>query len=148
MKAISKIAAAVICGILVLTAPAAVAADRGRAVRPARPAHPVRPWHGDIHRFRQQDLSYWRGGHWYHGVHRGHFGWWWVIPGVEVWYLYSVPIYPYPDPYMPPVVTQQTPPQFWYYCRSAQNYYPYVATCPEGWQKVPATPPDTGNRRE
>jgi hypothetical protein len=30
----------------------------------------------------------------------------------------------------------------WYYCDSAQAYYPYVATCPEGWRAVPASPPE------
>jgi Ni/Co efflux regulator RcnB len=29
----------------------------------------------------------------------------------------------------------------WYFCASANAYYPYVAQCPEGWQVVPATPP-------
>lgn len=29
----------------------------------------------------------------------------------------------------------------WYYCDSARAYYPYVATCREGWKAVPASPP-------
>ena len=29
----------------------------------------------------------------------------------------------------------------WYYCRSANGYYPYVSQCPEGWKTVPASPP-------
>ncbi len=29
----------------------------------------------------------------------------------------------------------------WYYCESPKGYYPYVQSCPSGWQKVPATPP-------
>lgn len=29
----------------------------------------------------------------------------------------------------------------WYYCQSPTGYYPYVQSCPSGWQKVPATPP-------
>jgi hypothetical protein len=32
---------------------------------------------------------------------------------------------------------------FWYYCDKPQGYYPYVRTCPSGWQKVPARPPDS-----
>jgi hypothetical protein len=32
---------------------------------------------------------------------------------------------------------------FWYYCAKPQGYYPYVQTCPAGWQKVPARPPDS-----
>lgn len=35
------------------------------------------------------------------------------------------------------------PAQYWYYCDSADAYYPYVEQCPEGWQEVPATPADT-----
>ncbi|HKA43323.1 MAG TPA: DUF6515 family protein [Burkholderiales bacterium] len=33
------------------------------------------------------------------------------------------------------------PPAMWYYCESAQGYYPYVSECREGWRPVPATPP-------
>jgi hypothetical protein len=29
---------------------------------------------------------------------------------------------------------------FWYYCRPAGSYYPYVATCPAAWEVVPARP--------
>jgi hypothetical protein len=29
----------------------------------------------------------------------------------------------------------------WYFCQSANGYYPYVSQCPEGWKSVPATPP-------
>lgn len=29
----------------------------------------------------------------------------------------------------------------WYYCESANGYYPYVSQCPEGWKTVPASPP-------
>ncbi|MFP6562710.1 hypothetical protein WJ542_31055 [Paraburkholderia sp. B3] len=31
----------------------------------------------------------------------------------------------------------------WYYCPMSQRYYPYVQSCPGGWQKVPARPPDS-----
>jgi hypothetical protein len=51
----------------------------------------------------------------------------------------------------PPVIAYQTPPVYvpapapepthWYYCSSAQGYYPYVKDCPGGWTPVPATPP-------
>ena len=36
-----------------------------------------------------------------------------------------------------------TPASSWYYCESANGYYPYVAQCPEAWRAVPATPPGT-----
>ena len=32
--------------------------------------------------------------------------------------------------------------QWWYWCVSSAKYYPYVASCAEGWQRVaPQTPP-------
>jgi hypothetical protein len=34
----------------------------------------------------------------------------------------------------------------WYFCQSANGYYPYVAQCPEGWKSVPATPPPAAPR--
>jgi hypothetical protein len=108
--------------------------------------------HGDIRHFSHYDARVWHGGHWVHGNYGNRFGWWWVVAGA--WYLYPGPVYPYPDPYVPPVVvTQQyqvgpapaaptgpAPVQYWYYCRAAKAYYPYVAECPAGWEKVPATP--------
>ena len=101
---------------------------------------------GDIRHFGDADLHRWRGGHWAHTRHGGRLGWWWVVGGV--WYFYPAPIYPYPDPYVPPVVVTpeppaaQAPPQYWYYCPSRKSYYPYVTSCPEGWmQVVPQVPP-------
>jgi hypothetical protein len=29
----------------------------------------------------------------------------------------------------------------WYYCDSSKSYYPYVASCKEGWKPVPASAP-------
>lgn len=124
-----------------------------------------RGWHGDIRHFERHDLNHWRSGAWRHGWHGGRMGWWWVVGGV--WYFHSQPVYPYPDPYRPPLVVEQAPPviiqmpapaavplepavppvasqptvQFWYYCDAARGYYPYVASCPSGWKTVPATPP-------
>jgi hypothetical protein len=81
----------------------------------------------------------------------------WGWPGP--WYGpgYAVPAYPYSYPYgypyiVPPVVVQPAPPAYapappyyWYYCGSAQAYYPYVAQCPEGWMRVvPPTGPPPG----
>lgn len=64
-------------------------------------------WHGDIHHFEYRDMHYWHGGLWRHEFHDGRLGWWWVVGGV--WYFYPQPVYPYPDPYTPPVVVQQQP---------------------------------------
>lgn len=50
-------------------------------------------------------------------------------------------------PRPPPVVVIPAPPpllrapeRLWYYCDSAQAYYPYVQQCYEGWRAVPANP--------
>src|SRR6266481_7094396 len=110
--------------------------------------HDEHGWHGDIRHFDRDDSRFWRGGGWRHGWHDGRFGWWWLAAGT--WYFYSFPIYPYPDPYIPPVVvvnppleTVPAPPvQYWYFCAAANGYYPYVPSCPEGWETVPASPAD------
>lgn len=120
-----------------------------------RPGH---GWGGDIRRFEVHDAYRWRAGNWHHGFHGGRVGWWWVAGGI--WYLYPGPVYPYPDPYRPPVVVVEQsapvvvqnapaapaapvappPPAVWYFCESANGYYPYVPACPSGWKTVPATP--------
>lgn len=102
-------------------------------------------WRGDIGHFHQYDLGRWRGGRWYKGRHAGRIGWWWIVAGA--WYFYPAPVYPYPDPYLPPLVTPPpTPaaaaPQYWYYCPAPAGYYPYVPQCSTDWQPVPATPPN------
>jgi hypothetical protein len=134
---------------------AALADDHRHAVH-APAVHVVRhvdvrgaTWgHGDINHFHDVDVHTWNGGHWVHDWHGNHFGWWWVVGGA--WVFFNAPVYPAPDPYVPPtVVVQQqapavvgaAPPSYWYYCASAQNYYPYVASCPMGWEQVPATAP-------
>jgi hypothetical protein len=43
----------------------------------------------------------------------------------------------------PPAAPANTNPnaqQWWYWCVSAKNYYPYVASCAEGWQRVAPQP--------
>jgi hypothetical protein len=116
--------------------------------------HREREWRGDIRRFHEHDLVRWHRGHWFHGRYRGRVAWWWVVDGI--YYAYPAPVYPYPDPYTPPVAivplpsVAQTPPApstpgnepgTWYYCDAARGYYPYVRECPSGWRPVPATPP-------
>ena len=97
--------------------------------------------------FRQYDYNAWRHGYWYHGWRNGRYAWWWY--GGGTWYPYAKPIYPYPNPYIPPtIIVQQPPPvqsvpppsQAWYYCPNPQGYYPYVPQCAYPWQAVPATP--------
>jgi hypothetical protein len=43
--------------------------------------------------------------------------------------------------YHPPAPVDPPPQAYWYWCQSAGVYYPYVASCPEGWLPVPATAP-------
>lgn len=130
-------------------APLLAAADppHGRGGRGGYGAYGGPP---DMRRFEHRELHVWRGGAWRQGWHQGRSGWWWVVGGV--WYFYPQVVYPYPDPYAPPVVVLQTPPpteaapvgpppaQFWYYCEAARKYYPYVASCEGGWKPVPVTP--------
>jgi hypothetical protein len=108
-----------------------------------------RHWDGDIARFHEHDLDRWRGGRWTHEVHDGRLGWWWIAG--DAWYFYPAPVYPYPDPYEPPVTVAAAPaaapapaavPRSWYYCEAAKGYYPYVPACPGGWKALPVPPAD------
>ncbi|MGA7965091.1 MAG: hypothetical protein WCB49_04240 [Gammaproteobacteria bacterium] len=109
-------------------------------------------WHANIRLFPRYDWDTWRGGHWYHGWYGQRWGWWWLAG--NAWFYYPVPIYPYPNPYVPGRVTvvNTEPPapaapaqapvaQYWYHCKAPDGYYPYVPHCPSGWSKVPVTPP-------
>jgi hypothetical protein len=118
-----------------LVAGVALAAFSGVVLVAAVPAQADEHWwHDDIHHFHERDVGVWRGGHWYHGIHGGRPGWWWIVGGV--WYFYPRPIYPYPDPYVPPVVA--APPANYYWCASPPGYYPQQPTCAVPWQAVPA----------
>jgi hypothetical protein len=103
--------------------------------------------HGDdIHHFDERDRDHWRGGRWFHGPHEGREGWWWIVDGS--WYFYPAPVYPYPDPYVPPVVVAPAPAPaapppssgLWYYCPNPAGYYPYVQQCPVPWTPVRPSP--------
>lgn len=77
---------------------------------------------------------------------------WWGPPAPYWWYYPPAPYYVYSQPVIvqeqPPVYVQQpqavppVPPPppaqqpYWYYCPSAQAYYPNVPSCPEAWIKV------------
>jgi len=130
-------ALAVVLAISIGAAPAA-ADERRRGYE--RERHEA--WRGDIHRFHEHDLDRWSSGRWHQGHHYGRFGWWWIVGGV--WYYYPVPVYPYPNPYQPPVVAGPPAPpatQYWYWCPNPAGYYPYIARCATNWQRVPASPP-------
>lgn len=98
---------------------------------------------GDIRRFREHDIGVWHGGRWFHGPHGGRRGWWWIAGGG--WYFYPAPIYPYPDPYLPPLIEAPLASGYWYYCDDPPGYYPYVAECRIPWHAVapgaPQPPP-------
>lgn len=128
-------------------APAAVPrmeprAPRGPIIDHAPRAHGAvpAPYRGNIHRFVDMDARVWRGGRWHHSHHDGQFGWWWVVGGL--WYFYPQPVYPYPDPFVPGTIDYgpDASGQYWYYCESAGQYYPYVTYCPEGWEAVVPDP--------
>ena len=100
--------------------------------------HPAEHWsdHGRDHgdwRGHGVDLDRWHGGRWFHGEHLGRLGWWWIVG--DGWYFYPAPVYPYPDPYIPPPAVAPSS-NYWYYCTSAHAYYPYVTECPEAWTPV------------
>lgn len=53
-------------------------------------------------------------------------------------------VFPFPDPFFVDVVQPvyvSPDDEYWYWCRSARAYYPWVQTCDVPWQPVPATPP-------
>jgi hypothetical protein len=87
-----------------------------------------------------------------HGRGRVHLGLHFGIPlggWYQPWYYAPPPAY-----YYPPVVVQPPAPTAyversdsvpegsasWYFCRESNGYYPYVKTCPGGWERVPARP--------
>jgi hypothetical protein len=59
------------------------------------------------------------------------------VPAVQL----QPPLAPAPQAGASPGAPNQPAPATWYYCESAKSYYPYVATCNEGWRSVPASPP-------
>jgi hypothetical protein len=112
----------------------------------AAPAQAGGGWHGD------------GGNHWRGGVYLN-FG----VPFPYYWgprYYYGPPVYyaappayyygapAVVAPSSPPVYVErydsvpaapqsQPPATWWYWCASANGYFPYVKECPGGWQRVP-----------
>lgn len=113
----------------------------------------------------------WHGHEYWHGHPQGHVELFIGTPAVGSWHYAYPYVYPYAYPYyyrqppvvvVPPVATvpssppvfieqgsseqptpQQTPNDWWwYYCPTERNYYPYVRTCPQGWELVAPRPPD------
>lgn len=102
----------------------------------------------------------WHGGGWHGGGHRTYwypsfrvvvpFAWGPAPLWGPGWWGPPYPAYPYPPAgrtvvVQPPAPTYvQQEPQYWYYCRSPEGYYPYVESCPGGWLTVvpPTAPPE------
>jgi hypothetical protein len=115
------------------------------------------PWNRFDHPpgFYRHEPRIWAGGNWYQGNYMGRPGWYWVVGGN--YYYYPRPIYPYPTPYIAPTVVvpvtmpapvttpikleSQPQGQVWYFCESANAYYPYVSECNGEWKTMPAIPP-------
>ncbi len=95
----------------------------------------------------------WRGGRWYGG------GWYGGLYLDPWWYADAYPYYAYSgaigyDAYPAAVVAPASPPVYvnqsgaaaapsgdWYYCQNPAGYYPYVKSCSQAWERVPAKPP-------
>jgi hypothetical protein len=117
-------------------------------VSPALAQHHGGEWHGGGGWHEG-----WRGHAWDHDWHRRWHGgvdwdfgfgpWWgpWWDPGWANPYAYYPfnQSYVYAYPAVPAPIAP--PPTYWYYCRAKKAYYPYVSSCPEAWQPVPANPP-------
>jgi len=72
------------------------------------------------------------GGHWHGSI--------WIGPGIGFGPYYGPYYQPYPYVYAPPPPVYVAPPppqpQVWYWCPTAQQYYPNVQTCNVPWQPV------------
>jgi hypothetical protein len=79
-------------------------------------------------------------GHGHIGVYFGPiWGPWWYPPPV----YYSPPVVVERSPVYveTPTVIQAAPaPTYWYFCRPANSYYPYVKDCPSAWERVSPKP--------
>ena len=68
--------------------------------------------------------------------------------GFPLGYYAPPPYYYYPAPvvvsrpvtYIERREVARASTDWWYYCEQSRSYYPYVKSCPGGWQKVEPTP--------
>jgi len=82
----------------------------------------------EIHRFNDHDRERWRAGHWHRGKHAGRIGWWWIAGGA--WYYYPAPVYPYPNPYQPPLLPAPAVGQFLVLLRQSPGLLPHGCAVP------------------
>ena len=90
-------------------------------------------------------------GYYGHGYYGGWYGGYYFNPFWPLYYPYSSypPSYDdgdsdYPHVYGPPPSEQPAPGtgHNWFFCKESNGYYPYVKSCPNGWQQVSPEPPD------
>jgi hypothetical protein len=99
-------------------------------------------YHGHEHRHAHMELFMgvpWAGS-WYAGPRYYGQAPLIVAPPI-VWGPASPPVYIEQNE-EPAPARQTQPDSWWYYCASQRAYYPYVQTCPQGWQRVAPQPPD------
>ena len=87
--------------------------------------------------------GYWGPGYWGPGYWGS--GWGYAGPPAVVYAPAAEPrvwVENDPAPATPAPATNTNPnaPQWWYWCASSRGYYPYVASCAEGWQRVAPQP--------
>lgn len=115
----------------------------------AHPAFADHGGHGGFHGGFRHDHDGFRD----HFHHRFFFGFggffdpFWPWAGYPYYpYGYAAYGYPYGYPYpayplaAAPAVAPAAAPNVWYFCRPSMTYYPYVQSCAEAWQQVPAQP--------
>lgn len=122
----------------------------------------ISPAYADSRHGRSHD--YWDDDHhsdWNYEEHHTGWGWdgGWFLPALigsaifldiarsNITYVQPEPVYIQPEPVYaapvnpPRVAAAPLPQQVWYFCPEANTYYPYVKSCANGWETVPATPP-------
>lgn len=77
---------------------------------------------------RDRSMGLWRSGNWVRAEREGHEGWWWVVG--QVWYLYPLRVFPYPDPYQEPILIVQP-----------ENVLPSFGETPEKETHIQPPPP-------
>ncbi|HET9701325.1 MAG TPA: hypothetical protein VFP70_10430 [Burkholderiales bacterium] len=129
-------------------APTPAFADRGHGGRPGyshvKPGYYPAHYRGGYYRPRYSVGVYFGPGYW--GGYYPYYGYGGYGP-------YYYPPYYYPPavavvPSQPQTYIERGAPadapgsaSYWYYCRDANAYYPYVKQCPGGWEQVNPTPP-------
>ena len=86
------------------------------------------------------------GGGWGPGWRGGYYGPGYGFPYAAGYYAPPVvyaapPVVSYTTPQQPMVLASQPQAPVWYYCEASGQYFPYVQSCPSGWQTQPAMPP-------